>query len=84
MMIFGILTKWHCNKNCICCKYVGLYINICYFTRVSATTGVHLYPVGRRRNSKKFEEELSPSSLAVISEFMQGTFAVRNEHTQPQ
>jgi hypothetical protein len=42
MMIFGILTKWHCNKNCICCKYVGLYINICYFTRVIATMGASL------------------------------------------
>jgi len=53
MMIFDTLTKWHCNKNCICCKYMGLYINICYFTRVIATSGVHLYPVDRRRNCKK-------------------------------
>jgi len=83
MMIFDILTKWFCDKNCVCCKYVGLYINICYFTKVIATSGVHLYPVGRR-NFKKFEDEVSPSSMAVISECMQGTFAIRNEHTQPQ
>jgi len=26
-MIFDILTKWHCDKNCTCCKYMRLYSN---------------------------------------------------------
>ena len=31
MMTFDILTKWHCDKNCVCCKYMELYINILLF-----------------------------------------------------